>query len=377
MAEALAAAVAGRGDAVALGASGGRRGRRSGVPPRSPASSASACPRRRSRRSPTRPAGGRRRRRSAGAGRPARRACRRRRWRPSGRGRPRGRGRSSRGRGRRRSRRRPPPASSPAGAGPASSRVSALRAACSAIAAGSPSKSSKPRWPPSVSAPVSTTSPRRATAWAPIRTRVRSSPAEQALRVGDRDLAAGLGVGGDELGDLAARAAARSSSSRSSAALRSAGTVGGRLLDRHAARLGDRPQRSRLGALAAQRRGGLAGGALEVGRVEPVDVGEVGRAAARSPGRPRPPRRRTAPTRSATRRSPWSGRRARSAKTSANSPPLASARAETRSATARFEQLAHRFGRFPATSIRRPAATKSSRAGGRVGGVVARCARSG
>ena len=61
-------------------------------------------------------------------------------------------------------------------AGPASSRVSALRAACSAISPGSSSKSSKPRWAPSVSAPVSTASPRRATAWAPIRTRVRSSP---------------------------------------------------------------------------------------------------------------------------------------------------------------------------------------------------------
>ena len=72
---------------------------------------------------------------------------------------------------------------------------------------GSSSSSSKPRWAPSVSAPVSTASPRRATAWAPIRTRVRSSPLSRPVGVGDGDLAAGLGVGGGELGDLAALAA--------------------------------------------------------------------------------------------------------------------------------------------------------------------------
>ncbi len=69
-------------------------------------------------------------------------------------------------------------------------------------------------------------------------------------------------------------------------------------------------ERPRLAALAAQRRGGFVGGPFQVGGVEPVDVGEVGGAAVDHAHRRRPPRRRTGPTRSATRRSTSTARRA-------------------------------------------------------------------
>ncbi len=78
---------------------------------------------------------------------------------------------------------KPPPTTTgiaPAGAGSASSRVSAIRAARSAMRSAAPSvTSSKPRWPPSVSKPVSTAPFRRATTWTPRRTRVRSSAANR------------------------------------------------------------------------------------------------------------------------------------------------------------------------------------------------------
>ena len=131
------------------------------------------------------------------------------------------------------------------------------RAACSAIAAGSSSSSSKPRWAPSVSTPVSTASPRRATAWAPSRTRVRSSPLKQALGVGDRDLAARLGVGGGDLGDLAALRRGRARRARAAAppCARPGRPRGG--ARSAAASVRDRLQRARLGAVAAQRGGRL------------------------------------------------------------------------------------------------------------------------
>ena len=91
----------------------------------------------------------RRRRRSRSRRRASRRAGPRTRRRASARRRTRGRARWPRGTARRRSRCRPRPASGPAGAGRASSIVSARRAASSATAAGSPSNSSKPAWPAS------------------------------------------------------------------------------------------------------------------------------------------------------------------------------------------------------------------------------------
>ena len=75
----------------------------------------------------------------------------------------RARGRSPRGTALRRSRCRPRPASGPAGAGARVEHRQRPRAASSATAAGSPSNSSKPAWPASDSAPVSTRSSRRAT----------------------------------------------------------------------------------------------------------------------------------------------------------------------------------------------------------------------
>jgi len=102
--------------------------------------------------------------------------------------------------------------------------VSARRAACSATAVGSPSKSSNPAWPASDSVPASTRSSRRATTCAPSRTRVRSSPDTSPSefttitrrRPSTYEAATWLTAG--------PVARARSSHSRRSSALRAAGT---------------------------------------------------------------------------------------------------------------------------------------------------------
>ena len=99
---------------------------------------------------------------------------------------------------------------------------------------------------------------------------------EEAVGVGDGDLAAGLGVGGGELGDLGAlaRAPARRARAAAPPCARPATSSGRRSIGSGVVCRACSGRGSR--ALAAQRRGGLVGGALEVGRVEAVDVGEVG-----------------------------------------------------------------------------------------------------
>ncbi len=98
---------------------------------------------------------------------------------------------------------------------------------------------------------------------------------EEAIGVGDRDDPAGLGVGGGELSDLGAHRAAPLVELAQHVGLAGGGDRVGGDGDRQRRH---RPgaQRSRLGAAAAEGRGGLVGGALELGRLEPVDMGEVG-----------------------------------------------------------------------------------------------------
>ena len=98
---------------------------------------------------------------------------------------------------------------------------------------------------------------------------------EEAVGVGDRDDPTGLGVGGGELGDLVANRAAALVELAEELRLAGGGDVLGGDRDRHR---GDRAggQRAGLGAAGAEGRGGLVGGALELGRLEAVDVGEVG-----------------------------------------------------------------------------------------------------
>ncbi len=132
----------------------------------------------------------------------------------------------------------------------------------------------------------------------------------------------------------------------------------GPLLDRQR-RAGDRRQRPRLGPLAAQRRCRLAGRPLEVIGIEPVDVGEVGGAVGdySHPG----PLLLTALHRLDPRlvdrhREPVAAFGEDLGEPAAvGESALQHARGD-----AGVEQLAHAFGRFPASSIRRPAATNSS-----------------
>ena len=177
---------------------------------------------------------------------------------------------------------------------------------------------------------------------------------EEAVGVGDRDLAPGLGVGGGELGDLVARAAAALVELAQQLRLaRRRHIFGARPRSAAARSTGRARQRpSARVRLAAQRRGGFVGGPLEVGRVEPVDVGEVGGGAVddADPGAllgarldrldPRLVDRHRGPPR-------------RSAKTSAKRPPLARARARTRSATAGSSSSVTTF--LPAFAASRPA----------------------
>ena len=131
----------------------------------------------------------------------------------------------------------------------------------------------------------------------------------------------------------------------------------GPALDRQ--RRGDHgPQRARLAALAAQRRRGLVGGALEVGGIEAVDVGEEAV----------PPSTTRTPAPSGTgldRLDPRLVDRDREA-VAAFGEDLGEAAAvgerprQDALGNGAVDQLTHAFGRFPATSIRRPAATNSS-----------------
>ena len=256
---------------------------------------------------------------------------------------------------------KPPPTTTgiePAGAGPASSRVSALRAALGGDRAGVVVEELE------AAVGAERLGARLDRAVAP-RHGLGADPhagavvaGEEALGVGDADLAAHLGVGGRELGDLGTGAAAALVQLAQQLRL----ALGGDLGRRRSIGCGvvaTALQRPWLGALGAQRRRRLAGGPLDVGGVEPVDVGEVGGAAADHPhpgalGRPPP-----APLRPATRRSPSSARRC------VRRRPRRSRRrwrapGEDALGDLGLDQLAHGFGRFPATSIKRPAATKSS-----------------
>ena len=130
-------------------------------------------------------------------------------------------------------------------------------------------------------------------------------------------------------------------------------------------------QRPRLGPLAAQRRGRLAGGALEVGGVEPVDVGEVGGAAAEHPhpGALLGARLHRLDPRLVDRhRQAARGVRRRPRRSRRRWPAPGRGRARRRSGSI---SAAHGFGRFPATSISRPGGDEQLAAGRRVGGVVA------
>ena len=208
-----------------------------------------------------------------------------------------------------------------------------MRAACSAIRPGSSSSSSKPRWAPRVSAPVSTV---------PLAAgdRLGADPhpgavvaGQQAVGVGDRDLAPRLGVGGGELGDLAALAAGRARPARA------AGPPCAR------------PPPRREGARSAAALSPPPGASLARGARRAAPRRPRRRRARGRPGRDRRRGRSRWCRRSTTRtpapssapdctdsirdssidiESPWR----RSAKTSAKRPPLASARARTRSATA-------------------------------------------
>ena len=182
--------------------------------------------------------------------------------------------------------------------------------------------------------------------------------AQQALGVGDGDLAAGLGVGGGELGYLGAAAARSLVELAQQRRLALGGNVFGPALDRQRrARHG--AQRPRLPALAAQRRRGLVGGALEVGGVEPVDVGEVGGAVGDDPHTgallgagldgldPRLVDRHREPA------PPFD-------EDLGEVPAVGQRPGEDALGDRGFDQLAHPFDRFPATSISRPAATNSS-----------------
>src|ERR1700761_2212710 len=116
---------------------------------------------------------------------------------------------------------KPPPTTTgiePDGAGRAASRVSAFWAAPSAIRPGSSANSSKPRWAPRVSAPGPPLAPRRGPGLPLVAAAghgLHADPGagavvagEEAVGVGDRDDAAGLGVGRGQLGDLVAHRAA-------------------------------------------------------------------------------------------------------------------------------------------------------------------------
>ena len=120
-----------------------------------------------------------------------------------------------------------------------------------------------------------------------------------------------------------------------------------------------RPQRPGLAALTAQRPGGLVGGALEIGGVEAVDMGEVGGAAVDHA------HSSTLLGTGLDRLDPRLVDRHREAVT-AFGEDLGEAAAvgqrprQDALGDGGIEQLAHGFARFPATSIRRPAATNSS-----------------
>ncbi len=118
-------------------------------------------------------------------------------------------------------------------------------------------------------------------------------------------------------------------------------------------------QRPWLGALGAQRRRRLAGGALDIGGIEPVDVGEVGGGAAdhADPGARRRARLHRFDPRLVDRhRQPGVAFGEDLGEVAA----VGERRGEHALGYLGVDQLAHGFGRFPATSIRRPAATKSS-----------------
>jgi hypothetical protein len=184
---------------------------------------------------------------------------------------------------------------------------------------------------------------------------------EEALGVGDGHLAVDLGVGGHELGDLGAGTAAALVQFAQQRRLALGGDLGRPLLDRlRRARHG--LQRARLGTLGAQRRGGLTGCALQVTRVEPIDVGEVGGGAAEHPdpgALPGAGLHRFEPRLVDRHRQPGRALGEDLGELAAVGERLG----ENALGDLRLDQTraaAHAFARFPATSISRPAATKSS-----------------
>ncbi len=185
--------------------------------------------------------------------------------------------------------------------------------------------------------------------------------AEQAGGVGDRDLAPRLAVGGHRLRYLAAGRAGALVQLTQQLRLTGGGDVAWRALDRLRAPLFG-TKRPRLGAIAAQRRRRLVGRPLDVGGVEAVDVGEVGRAAAQHPhpgslfgaGLHRLDPRLV--DRQGQAAAPFGEDLGELAAVGegAGDDPLGNRRVE------QLRSVTHCFGFFPATSISRPAATKSS-----------------